>query len=61
MIAAMDLNASPQPEEDDEPFKRRREDRIESGAEIARRVHIQIPFNTIITDYTSLHYDIFYS
>ncbi|XP_010423938.1 PREDICTED: mRNA-capping enzyme isoform X1 [Camelina sativa] len=37
MIAAMDLNASPQPEEDDEPFKRRHEDRIESAVEIARR------------------------
>ncbi|KAL1194068.1 hypothetical protein V5N11_004113 [Cardamine amara subsp. amara] len=34
----MDLNTSPQPEEDDEPFnKRRREGRIESAVEIARR------------------------
>jgi mRNA-capping enzyme len=33
----MDLNASPQPEEDDEPFKRRHEDRMESAVEIARR------------------------
>jgi len=38
LFAAMDLNASPQPEEDDEPFKRRHEDRMESAVEIARRV-----------------------
>uniref|UniRef100_A0A1J3K656 mRNA guanylyltransferase n=1 Tax=Noccaea caerulescens TaxID=107243 RepID=A0A1J3K656_NOCCA len=33
----MDLNASPLPEEDEDPFKRRREDHIESAVEIARR------------------------
>lgn len=41
MVATMDLNASPQPEEeeDDEPYVRHLEDgRIESAVEIARRV-----------------------
>lgn len=44
MVATMDLNASPQPEEDDEPYVRHledyssRDDRIESAVEIARRV-----------------------
>ncbi|AAD56326.1 putative mRNA capping enzyme, RNA guanylyltransferase [Arabidopsis thaliana] len=43
MVATMDLNASPQPEEDDEPYVRHLEDyssrdeRIESAVEIARR------------------------
>ncbi|XP_024015070.1 mRNA-capping enzyme isoform X2 [Eutrema salsugineum] len=43
MVATMDLNASPQPEEDDEPYVRHLEDyssrdvRIESAVDIARR------------------------
>lgn len=44
MVSTMDLNASPQPEEDEEPYVRHLEDyssrdeRIESAVEIARRV-----------------------
>ncbi|XP_010553078.1 PREDICTED: mRNA-capping enzyme-like isoform X2 [Tarenaya hassleriana] len=43
MVATMDLNVTPQPEEDEEPFDRRideyaaRGERTESGAEISRR------------------------
>ena len=46
MIAAMDLNASPVPEEDEETFERHieeygapePEERVESAVDIARRV-----------------------
>lgn len=45
----MDLNASPLPEEDEDPFKRRREDHIESAVEIARRVGAP-PIELILID-----------
>ena len=49
--AAMDLNASPEPEEEEDPFlKRRLEPRAESAVEIARRV----PFD-------SLHFFLFFT
>lgn len=52
MIVAMDLNASPIPEEDEDAFEEKihaqeyiaPEERIESGADIARRVHFFSPF-----------------
>lgn len=46
MIVAMDLNASPIPEEDEETFEGNieeysaPEERVESGADIARRVFL---------------------
>lgn len=43
----MDLNASPEPEEEEDPFlKRRLEPRAESAVEIARRV----PFDSLYYD-----------
>lgn len=52
MIVAMDLNASPVPEEDEDTFEERLhveeftapEERIESGADIARRVPFPLLF-----------------
>lgn len=50
MIVTMDLNASPQPEEDEETFERHieeactvPEEHIETGVEIARRVLVNLP------------------
>lgn len=55
MIAAMDLNASPLPEEDEDTFESHiehysaaPEERIESGADIARRVFLFIYFFFLI-------------
>lgn len=50
MIGAMDLNASPLPEEDEDTFERHIEEyatqeRIESGAEILRRVLLSQSFS----------------
>lgn len=53
MIVAMDLNASPVPEEDEDIFEERihvqefiaPEERIESGADIARRVPLLLSFS----------------
>lgn len=50
MIVAMDLNASPVPEEDEDTFEERihveefnaPEERIETGADIARRVPVHL-------------------
>jgi len=52
MIVAMDLNASPVPEEDEDIFEEKihveefhaPEERIETGADIARRVHFLYAF-----------------
>lgn len=50
MIVAMDLNASPIPEEDDETFDGHTEEynapeeRVETGADIARRVFLLLFF-----------------
>jgi hypothetical protein len=62
MIVAMDLNASPVPEEDEDVFDERvhvqeyiaPEERVESGAEIARRVLFLLFFFLISLGFMAL-------